>query len=181
MFYFICGACGCGSEEVKVLYNKEPTSFHLEIKVATCGALDFSHRDQAPKSLRESGCPRAIPFPVSEHCTERTLTRVSALHFPLPVNSLLLFNRIIVNVFNFVIIYESRSTSFSMKRKNQQNPIEKECVCVIIIFFLPKKKENKAKKKSCLHCQCFGASKTVLVCSRTVKLHFFTGTAEEQW
>lgn len=63
---------------------------------------------------------------------------MSALeYFPLLVNSLLLFNRIIVNVFNFVmIIYESRSTSFSMKRKNQLNCFElkkkkKECVFVL--------------------------------------------------
>lgn len=25
---------------------------------------------KAPKSPREMGCPSAIPFPVSEHCTE---------------------------------------------------------------------------------------------------------------
>lgn len=50
----------CRSEEVKFLYNKEPTcakreSCHLEIKVATCGALDLSHRDESPKESQRNG------------------------------------------------------------------------------------------------------------------------------
>ena len=96
---------------------------------------------------------------------------MSALeYFPLLVNSLLLFNRIIVNVFNFVIIiYESRSTSFSMKRKNQLNCFElkKKGMCLCVIIFLPNIK-NKAKKKETVYTvQCFGASED---CIHLIKL-----------
>lgn len=88
---------------------------------------------------------------------------MSALeYFPLPVNSLLLFNRIIVNVFNFVIIiYESRSTSFSMKRKNQLNCFELKERNVFLcfnFFFLPNIKQSQEKKKPVYTVQCFEAS-----------------------
>lgn len=114
---------------------------------------------------------------------------MSALeYFPLLVNSLLLFNRIIVNVFNFVIIiYESRSTSFSMKRKNQLNCFElKErnvFFCVLIFFPSSPKYQTKPRKKkynnnlftlfSALRLQ-----RTVFICSKTVKLHLSTWSAE---
>lgn len=88
-----------------------------------------------------------------------TVTDVSALeYFPLRVNSLLLFNRIIVNVFNFVIIYESRSTSFSMKRKNQLNCFELKRNVSLCLIFLPNIKQSQEKKEPVYTVQCFGAS-----------------------
>lgn len=142
---------------------------------------------KAPKSPREMGCHSAIPFPVSEHCTEwilKNVNDVSALeYFPLLVNSLflfiwfffvrLLFNRIIVNVFNFVIIiYESRSTSFSMKKEESAELLWllKRNVLLCYNFFLSlspkyqtkprqKKRKGKKKKKRAVYTvQCFGAS-----------------------
>jgi len=107
---------------------------------------------------------------------------MSALeYFPLLVHSLLLFNRIIVNVFNFVIIiYESRSTSFSMKRKNQLNCFElKKGMCLCVLIFLPNIKQSQ-EKKTCLHCSVLWSNRGLHSFVQTVKLHLFTGTAEEQ-
>ena len=116
-----------------------------------------------------------------------TVTDVSALeYFPLLVNILLLFNRIIVNVFNFVIIiYESRSTSFSMKRKSQLNCFElkkkrkKKGMCLCVVIFLPNIKQSQ-EKKTCLHCSVLWGIRILYSFVQTVKLHLFTGTAEEQ-
>lgn len=108
---------------------------------------------------------------------------MSALeYFPLLVNSLLLFNRIIVNVFNFVIIiYESRSTSFSMKRKNQLNCFEFKKRNVSLCYnFSPKYQTKPRKKKNCLHCSVLWGIRGLYSFVQTVKLHLFTGTAEEQ-
>ena len=93
---------------------------------------------------------------------------MSALeYFPLPVNSLLLFNRIIVNVFNFVIIiYESRSTSFSMKRKNQLNCFELKKRNVSLCYNFSPKYQNKAKKKKLFTLfSALGHQRTVFICS----------------
>lgn len=95
---------------------------------------------------------------------------MSALeYFPLPVNSLLLFNRIIVNVFNFVIIiYESRSTSFSMKRKNQLNCFELKERNVFLcfnFFFLPNIKQSQEKKKLFTLFSALRLQRTVFICS----------------
>lgn len=113
----------------------------------------------------------------------QNVTDVSALeYFPLLVNSLLLFNRIIVNVFNFVIIiYESRSTSFSMKRRNHPNCFElkKKGMCLCVIIFLPNIKQSQ-EKKNCLHCSVLWGIRGLYSFVQTVKLHLFTGTAEEQ-
>lgn len=111
-----------------------------------------------------------------------TVTDVSALqYFPLLVNSLLLFNRIIVNVFNFVIIiYESRSTSFSTKRKNQQNRFEFKKRNVSLCYNFSPKYQTKPRKETCLHCSVLWGIRGLCSPVPTVKLHLFTGTAEEQ-
>lgn len=79
------------------------------------------------------------------------VTDVTTLeYFPLLVNILfsILFNRIIVNVFNFVIIiYESRSTSFSMKRKNQLNCFESKRNVSLCFNSLPNMKQSQEKEK----------------------------------
>lgn len=99
----------------------------------------------------------------------QNVTDVSALeYFPLLVNSLLLFNRIIVNVFNFVIIiYESRSTSFSMKRRNHPNCFEfKKGMCLCVIIFLPNIKQSQEKKKKLFTLfSALGHQRTVFICS----------------
>lgn len=101
----------------------------------------------------------------------QNVTDVSALeYFPLLVNSLLLFNRIIVNVFNFVIIiYESRSTSFSMKRRNHPNCFEfkkkKKGMCLCVIIFSPKYQTKPRKKKLFTLFSALGHQRTVFICS----------------
>lgn len=95
---------------------------------------------------------------------------MSALeYFPLLVNSLLLFNRIIVNVFNFVmIIYESRSTSFSMKRKNQLNCFElkKKRNVSLCYNFSPKYQAKPRKKKNLFTLlSALRLQRTVFICS----------------
>lgn len=100
----------------------------------------------------------------------QNVTDVSALeYFPLLVNSLLLFNRIIVNVFNFVIIiYESRSTSFSMKRRNHPNCFElKKKRNVSLCYNFSPKYQTKPRKKKKLFTlfSALGHQRTVFICS----------------
>lgn len=86
-----------------------------------------------------------------------------------------------MNVFNFVlIIYESRSTSFSMKRRNHPNCFEFKtkqkkgmCRCVIILFFVSQisNKAKKMKKKKLF--TLFSAlrhQRTAFICSNCVYL-----------
>lgn len=103
-----------------------------------------------------------------------TVTDESALeYFPLLVHILLLFNRIIVNVFNFVIIiYESRSTSFSMKRKESAELLwiktQKKGMCLCVVIFLPNIKQSQEieKKKNLFTLfSALGHRRTVFICS----------------
>jgi len=73
-----------------------------------------------------------------------------------------------VNVFNFVIIiYESRSTSFSMKRKNQLNCFElKRNVSLCYNFFSQiSNKAKKKKKKLFTLFSALGHQRTLFICS----------------
>lgn len=115
------------------------------------------------------------------------VTDVSALeYFPLLVNSLLLFNRIIVNVFNFVIIiYESRSTSFSMKRRNQQNCFELKkkkrnvSLCYNFFLFLPNIKQSQEKKKNLFTLfSALGHQRTVFICSNCKTAFIYRNSRE---
>lgn len=72
--------CRMEEEEVKPLIRSPwcaEDRCHLEKKkkkVVTWCALDFiTTGRKAPKSPRKMGCRSAIPFPVSEHCTELIL------------------------------------------------------------------------------------------------------------
>ena len=70
-----------------------------------------------------------------------------------------------MNVFNFVIlIYESRSTSFSMKRKNQLNGFELMArrgngMCVCVFNFHPNTKLSQEKEKKEIKTNLFTLSR----------------------
>lgn len=78
-----------------------------------------------------------------------------------------------------MIIYESRSTSFSMKKKNQLNCFElkknkqkkqknKKGMCLCVIIFLPNIKQSQEKKKKTVYTvECFEASED---CTHLFKL-----------
>jgi len=53
------------------------------------------------------------------------------------------------------------------------------CYFFILVFFPKKKKTKQAKKKAVYTVSALGRTRTVLICSQTVKLHLFTGIAEE--
>lgn len=61
-------------EAMVCLREMSPWKKKKKKEVVTWGALDFITTGiKAPKSPREMGCRSAIPFPVSEHCTELIL------------------------------------------------------------------------------------------------------------
>lgn len=96
-----------------------------------------------------------------------------------------------MNVFNFlIIIYESinkfkkRSTSFSMKRKNQLNCFESKGMSVFVFDFLlhffPKYETKPRKKITVYTVLCFWAPEDCNHYVKTVQLHLITKIAEKQ-